>query len=121
MAGRGTQVSFLDALQGLTGQIMSLAGTPDADVEFLLSLRDQVFERIGIQQAEQALQSAEAMGSQEPSMGAGGPPPAGGLGGGLAGLGSPGQMSRGPAPGMDTSGATAALEREMAGNTGPGA
>lgn len=113
MANRGTQVSFLDALQGLTGQIMSLAGTPDADVEFLLSLRDMVFEHIGIAQTEQALAGAEAMNSQEPAMGAGGPPP--------AGLGSPGQMSRGPTPGMDTAGATAALEREMAGNTGPGA
>lgn len=106
---RGTQLSFIDALQGMTGQIMQLAGAPDADVEFLLELRDLILGRIGVEQEVAAEQALQSMGA---GMGAGPMPisaPPGGMPVTDAGV------SRGPTPGLDTSGAQSALEQAMAG------
>lgn len=109
MAGRGTQVSFIDALQGLTGTIMQLAGAPDADVDFLLQLRDQVLGRIGQSVAEQIQEQAAAVEESMPE--AGGPT----LPGNEAMPPQPATQSRGPSRQPDMSGATSELERMMSG------
>lgn len=101
-------VSFTDALQGLTSQIMQLAGSPDADVDFLLELRDMILGRIGMEQQAAAEQALTSMGAQPPGAVPVSAPP-----GGLPV--SDGSAPRGLPMAADPSGAASALERAMQG------
>lgn len=118
---RGTQQSFVDRLQALLDDIGKLVASPDAGPEgqqFIMGLIDQIHGHLG-QKGQQA-----APGPQQPGAAAGpgpeaGPPGAGGPPGGPPGAGGPpggGDLSRGPTPGMDMSGATAELQRVLAGS-----
>ena len=81
---RGTSGSFSDGLQGLLGQIGQLLAAPDADLDFIMQLRQMVMDRLSGHVAEQ-------MGAEASSQSPAGMPP-----GGMAG-----EMPRGPMPSPD--------------------
>lgn len=114
---RGTADSFVDALQSLLEDIGRLLAAPDADVQFVMQLRDMVQGRLQ-QTAEQQAAAAEAIMNSRPAgmegeMGA--MPPA---------AGAPMPMQEAPtrlAPSSpDMRGATAELERALAGTGASG-
>ncbi len=81
---RTTSSSFTDALQGLLADVMVLGATPDADLDFVMQLRQMIMDRLaGDTQQEAAMMASSAGGPQMP--------PGGG----------PGEMSRGPMPPPD--------------------
>lgn len=122
MAGRGTSASFLDRLQGLADEIAQVAAAPDAGPggrEFAMALLDQVQERMSVQtqMVDQAGNDLGAPPSAQPAYDTA--PPADPYAAAAGGMGGPMPMTEAPTrlPSMspDMTGATAELERALAG------
>lgn len=103
---RGTIVGWTDALQGFLGEVTALAASPDADLDFVLELRQMVLDKLS-GEADMAAGGAGEAGMSGPVSSASPPAmPPGGM---------TGEMPRGPMPGPPQPNPNE-LERMLAGS-----
>lgn len=110
MAGRGLTETFGDGLSRVLQEVARVKMAPDADLDFLAQIEDQILTRLKSSQPSAGADMSAGMAGLPAEMG-GGPPEAPQIPGGVPGE----TLSRGPAQSPDLRGMTAELERTMAG------